>query len=1069
MSDIRSLLRCRGNLSLQTPYRSAPNLSVAGDLGMLPSIRNFFSIAARKAIVVLAFAIAFAVAIGPGRASAQQQSINGSIRGIITDPTGSAVAGVSVTVKNLDTGFIRQVVSAADGVYIAANLPIGNYSVSTAASGFAPFTQSGVHLDAGSDVTVNQALKVGSVATEVVITADAPILETARFDLGRTITPDEVENLPLTSRNPYNFILFQPGVSGHPNTENGIPNTLNTNGLVDRVNYQLDGEVDTETDRYGLRLFAISDSYVQEVQTISNSFAPEFGNTAGLIYNVITGSGSNKLHGELQYIWRPKVAAACPVSSDCNPADPGGIVKPSIHVDDLLGRISGPIIRDKLFVYGAYEHLKRATPSVIAPLSALTLVLVGDPAADIQTAPTVQRAQWMDVRVDYTINSKNQAFVRYNYFRNNYPFNTAAGGSNGLSAASDFQDRAHDLGVQLLTTFKPTVLNEFRGSWPYRNEHHVADPLTGPGPSITIAASTYNGTSYGAATYGGPGPGTVGDKFQEKIPSFNDNFTVIKGPHAFKFGAGFQKNNDDQLADIYTQFSFTGLTQYFAIVAAKNAGTVCTSGVVCALQQYKAINASIGMPGAAYHSVFFDFFAQDTWQLSRNVLLSYGIRYDQYRAPTPPAGEPLAYTQSFRTPTGNFAPRVGVAYSPFSGMVIRLNGGIFYEQTPTNTWYNPLYNNAAAGTGSFTTSINGATTCAPLYPSSPQTVTAACLPQQSAFELTPNFKNEYTWNANIQVSQQLAKNDAFTLSYVMTSGRNLQYLTNANLKQDTTGGTVASFLADGRPVYNGSANVNDRVIYQLANGVVLNNITLINVGSTSSYNALGATYQHRTAIGLTTSASYTWSHAISGTPEGTSYQFSSNVEDSSKPFRDRGDSNINRPNALTVSLVYNPKSNFENKIVNAFANGNELALLGNFLSGDALGETSTSSLNGDSLATSRPLFVQRNTLRSPYVSQIDARLTRTLFTYHDRINTKLIVESTNVLNRSNFITLTTSAPTQACLQSAAGVTPVNLCTNALTPAAGSTFLAGQITAPPTLAHGGGLDARIVQFGLKIDF
>ena len=192
--------------------------------------------------------------------------------------------------------------------------------------GFAPLTQSGVHIDAGSSVTVDEKMKPGSVATQIEVTSDAPIIEPSRFDLSRTISSDETQNLPLTSRNPYNFILFQPGVSGHPNPENGIPRTVNTNGLVDRVNYQLDGMVDTESDRYGLRLFAISDSYVKEIQTISNSFSPEFGNTAGIIYNTITNSGTNQFHGLAQYIWRPKAASSCPILQNCNPAVPGGIV-----------------------------------------------------------------------------------------------------------------------------------------------------------------------------------------------------------------------------------------------------------------------------------------------------------------------------------------------------------------------------------------------------------------------------------------------------------------------------------------------------------------------------------------------------------------------------------------------------------------------------------------------------------------------------------------------------------------------------------------------------------------------
>ena len=141
----------------------------------------------------------------------------------------------------------------------------------------------------------------------------------------------------------------------------------------------------------------------------------------------------------------------------------------------------------------------------------------------------VQYAQWFDVRGDWNINKKNQLFVRYNYFRNRYPFNTAVGGLNALSAAADFQDRAHIIGAQLVTTFTPTLLNEFRGSWPYRNEHHVADPLTGPGPQVVIT---------GVATFGGSSG--VADKFQEKIPSFSDNVTWIKGKHSMKYGMGFQ-------------------------------------------------------------------------------------------------------------------------------------------------------------------------------------------------------------------------------------------------------------------------------------------------------------------------------------------------------------------------------------------------------------------------------------------------------------------------------------------------------------------------------------------------
>jgi hypothetical protein len=963
---------------------------------------------------------------------AQSQSINGTIRGAVSDSTGAPIAGAAVTVRNLDTGYTRVIASAADGLYIAPDLPIGTYSVSAQATGFAPLTQTGIHLVAGSETIINEELKTGSVATQIEVTSDAPILEPARFTLGRTISSQETQNLPLTSRNPYNFILFQPGVSGHPNPENGIPRTLNTNGLVDRVNYQLDGMVDTESDRYGLRLFAISDSYVSEVQTITNSAPPEFGNTAGITFNVITPQGTNQYHGVAQYIWRPKAASSCPMLQNCDPTARNYKAKPDLHVDDYVGRIGGPVIKNRLFFFGAYEKLKRAypVPVTITPANQASLVSYGVNPTFFNAAPAVQRAQWVNARGDWNINTKNQFFVRYNYFRNNYPFNTNSGGLYTLDAASDFQDRAHILGAQLITTITPNLLNEFRGSWPYRNQHHVLDPLTGPGPMITISG----------VTNGFGGSNAAGDKFQEKIPSFGNNITYIKGPHTFKFGVGFQKNVDTQLQDVYVQYTFASIAQW---QSAKNG----TSPHV-----YSNVKASIGQPGAAYHSVFFDLFAQDTWQLRKNLLVTYGVRYDQYRAPTPPAGEPFVYTQSFRTPLGNFAPRLGVSYSPNPTTVVRLNAGIFYEATPTNSWYQPLYNNGAAGSGSFIATVTGASTeaasnsCQPAFPNNPAQVPASCLGTQSIYALTPKFKNEYVWNINAQLSQQLTQSDVLTLGYIMTNGRNMQFLRNMNLTNPV------GALLDGRPVFSPSVSAQTRLYPQF------NNITLIDVGSNSSYNALTATYEHRVAGGLSTSASYTWSHAISNTPEGNTYEFSSAIEDPTNPNRDRGNSSINRPNSFTASVIYEPRPHFENKVANGIFNGNNLAVLANMSSGDQQTVTVSSALNNDSIATSRPLYVNRNTLRTPNIYQFDARYTRTFGTYFERVKPQLLIEANNLFNRSNVTTINTTAT----------VTPLNY--SATGGVATFNPNAGTITAQPSLLPTGTvLESRILQFGLRVEF
>src|SRR6185437_12716572 len=281
-------------------------------------------------------------------AFAQTQAINGSIRGRVTDAGSGAIPNANVSIVNNATDFTRKLVTNDEGYFVFPNLPLGTYAVTVQHEGFDTQRHTGVTIDAGTEAVLDVVLKVGAVTTTVEVTGSASVIEPSRVSTGRTIDHVEVDNLPLTSRNPYNFVIFQPGVSGHPNPELGIPRTINTNGLLDRINYQMDGMVDTETDRYGLRLFPISDIYVREVQTVSNSFAPEFGGTSGNIFNVITNSGTNQFHGEFYFIGRPTDASARTILLASN--------KPATSIDlhDYAANSGGAIIKDKLFIFGGY-------------------------------------------------------------------------------------------------------------------------------------------------------------------------------------------------------------------------------------------------------------------------------------------------------------------------------------------------------------------------------------------------------------------------------------------------------------------------------------------------------------------------------------------------------------------------------------------------------------------------------------------------------------------------------------------------------------------------------------------
>jgi Carboxypeptidase regulatory-like domain/TonB dependent receptor len=943
---------------------------------------------------------------------AQTQAINGSIRGRVTDASGAAAPDVKITATNAGTGFSRDVTSNSEGYFVIPNLPIGSYTLTIAKEGFEQQKRPGVILDAGTEAVIDATLQVGSVATTVEVSGGAPVLETSRTDTGRTIDSVEVDNLPLTSRNPYNFVLFQPGVSGHPNPELGVPRVVNTNGLDNRVQYQLDGMPDTESDQYGLRLFAISDSYVREVQTVSNSFAPEFGRTAGDIYNAITNSGSNDFHGEFYFIGRTPDSARTILLNSSQPNS-------SIDLHDFAANGGGPIKKNKVFIFGAYEHLLRGTPEAVT-ITPANASAIGLSSSNLATAATVQHVQFLNLRVDWSINSKHQVFFRYDYFRNEYPFNTYNGGLYALDAAADFHDRAHIGGIQLLSTFSPTTLNELRLSEPYRNEHHVPDPLDGPGPVVTISGiATFNGTLMSAA----------GTRFAEKIPSVNDNFTKIIGTHTFKTGFSWQQNNDNQESAVYSQYTFPNVASY---LAAKN-GTACpTASITNPALCYSSFLTVLGNPGASYKSNFYAFFAQDSWQALHNLLIIYGVRYDYYQAPAALANAPFLYNQKFRNPPNDWAPRLGLAWTLDDKTVVRASSGLFYDVPSTNLWYQTFVNGGS--TNAFTDTFTPTSANAPMFPNVFNYLPGAGFPSPpSITALTPNYRTPYIINTNVQIARQLTKNDALTVGYVRTSARDLTYERDMNLINPT--GT----LADGRPIFSTAVNASTRLYPQF------NDITLEDTGASMNYNALVVNYQHRFSAGYLVSASYTWSHSISDAPEVYGYDQSALIEDPTDRERDLGNSIVNRPNAFTMSSVWMPTFKLQNHVANVLANGNQLTMLVNLSNGDQLNETTSTILNGDSAASAvqRPLFLGRDTLRGPNIHQIDMRYTRTIYSWRERLNIKVIAEANNVFNIKNVTALNTTAVTNSL---------------------------GVITTAPTLAPTSTiLEGRLLQLGIRADW
>src|SRR4029079_17656602 len=160
----------------------------------------------------------------------------------------------------------------------------------------------------------------------------------------------EVHNLPLVPRNPYIFALWQPGVTGIENVEFGVPR-LAANGAAMRINYQIDGNTNTEQDRAGLTLLPMSEVMIQEVKVVTTGFAPEFGQTMGMVYNAVTPSGTKTFKGDASYLFRRNAFSAFPFFFGCGSTTPAAscperaanAVLPATKVDTGTADLGGPI------------------------------------------------------------------------------------------------------------------------------------------------------------------------------------------------------------------------------------------------------------------------------------------------------------------------------------------------------------------------------------------------------------------------------------------------------------------------------------------------------------------------------------------------------------------------------------------------------------------------------------------------------------------------------------------------------------------------------------------------------
>ncbi|MGA7448219.1 MAG: TonB-dependent receptor [Terriglobales bacterium] len=775
------------------------------------------------------------------------QTFRGTILGSVTDPSGAFIAGATVKVHNEATGLERTTTTSTDGSYSVPELPIGKYSVTVSQAGFQTFVATGVTVDVATERRVDAALKTGQVSTRVEVSAeDLPMVETTTNDLGGVITSQTVEDMPVNGRDYTKLIYLNPGVAGSPDQISDSPGSFgefSMNGARGRSNnYLLDGTDMNDGYRndpainqagvFGTPSTILPIDAVAEVNVLSN-FEPEYGRNAGAVVNIVTKSGSNKIHGTAGEYFRNDALDAR------NYFDPVGTSKAPFHNNQYGASLGGPIIKDRTFFYVDYEGQREpvgvvtiaSVPTGTGPGGALQPSDATDPSGVIQKllarnpwpapnlvnpnpgmvgiggtasviSPSYNDLTSLIAKIDHSINANNTLTGRYFFGDSIQSFPLALTASGGqLPGFNTFTPtRVQLVSISYTRTIGSAKVNEFRVGWNRFAEGFFPDDQNFHPSSIGLCDATTLATCSGGINDNGlpnisvsgvAGIGANSGDPRHRIDSNDqilDNFSWKLNKHAVKFGADFHRTSINQFLDRFSRgkLEFSSLDDFLA-------------GSVDGGFQY------FGDTTRHTYENNFGFYAQDNFRLTSQLTLNYGLRWDyfgvvqeknnllsNFTLPSSPS-DPFTLTQVGQPGLGSlynpdkkdFAPRVSAAWDVLGKgkTVVRAGFGMFYDAFSQdmvlghfpyvgNDIPGPAYNNIGPAPLLSTVAVGG-----PINPGGTLTPlfvpTTTCNLECDTFGFDRNIKTPYMENYNLNIQQQITSKAVIQAGYVGSQGHRL--------------------------------------------------------------------------------------------------------------------------------------------------------------------------------------------------------------------------------------------------------------------------------------------------------